>query len=281
MNQELKDNKIEILGVKINTFTKDQAIKKIDRFLDSEEKKLIVTPNPEFIMKAQRGKRFKNILNKADLAIPDGIGLLWASTLIESRIKNQELRMVETYFKALYYGLMLILYPKYCQKVIPERISGTDLVLDIAKLCEQKNRTLFLLGAGEGVSQACALKLEKKYPNLKIAGTYSGSPKQKYDEKIVNIIKKTKPDVLLVAYGHPKQEKWINRNLNRLDSVKLAMGVGGAFDFISSKVKRAPKIFRRAGLEWFYRVIKQPWRINRILTATWRFSREVVKYKLR
>ncbi|NQU99613.1 MAG: WecB/TagA/CpsF family glycosyltransferase, partial [Parcubacteria group bacterium] len=272
MNQD-SENRIEILGVKINTFTKDQVINKIDRFLELKEKNFIVTPNPEFIMEAQRGRRFRNILNIADISIPDGIGLLWASSFLRSKSKL-------IYLSAIYYGLALMLYPKYCQKVIPERISGTDLVLDIAKLCEQKNRTMFLLGAEEGVAEACALNLKKKYPNLKISGTYSGSPKQKYDQKIVNIVNKTKPDVLLVAYGHSKQEKWINRNLNNLEFVKMAIGVGGAFDFISGKARRAPRIFRKTGLEWFYRVIRQPWRLNRILTATWRFSNEVIKYKL-
>ena len=274
MNQELRNNKIEILGVEIDTLVKNQVIEKVDKFLNSEEKRYIVTPNPEFLMRAQKDDKFRNILNKADLAIPDGIGLLWASSFLKSKNKF-------VYLSALYYGLMLILYPKYCQKVISERIAGVDLVWDIVEICEQKNRTIFLLGAEEGIAEACALNLKKKCPNLKISGIYSGNPSQKYDEKIINVVNNVKPDVLLVAYGHPKQEKWINRNLNKLDSVKLAVGVGGTFDFISGKAKRAPKFFRKAGLEWFYRVIREPWRFNRILTATWRFSREVIKYKLK
>ena len=131
------------------------------------------------------------------------------------------------------------------------------------------------------MAKSCVFKLLEKYPNLKISGTYSGNPEQKYDKHIVDILNNTKTDVLLVAYGHPKQEKWISRNLGRLNSVKIAMGVGGAFDFISGKIKRAPRIFRKLGLEWFYRVIKEPWRLNRIITATWRFSNEVIKYKFK
>lgn len=277
--------------MKIDTLAKDQGINKIDQFLSSQEKHYIVTPNPEFLMAAQEDEKFKNILNKADLSIPDGVGLLWAGMLIKSKIKNQKLvsssversklRNGIIILKAIFYGLMLILYPKYCQKVIPERISGTDLIFDIAKLCEQKNCSIFLLGGQENVAEACALKLKQKYNNLKISGIYSGMPEQKYDNNILEIINKAKPDVLLVAYGHPKQEKWISRNLNRLNSVKIAMGVGGAFDFISGKTKRAPKIFRKLGLEWFYRVIREPWRLNRIMTATWRFGREVIRYKLK
>lgn len=273
MNQESRSGKVRVLGVKIDKITKDQIIEKIDHFLKFKKKCFIITPNPEFLMTAQKDNKFKDILNKANLAAPDGIGLLWASSFLKSKSRF-------LYLSALFYGLMLIIYPECCQKIIPERISGTDLVLDIAKICEQKNRTLFLLGAKEGIARACALKLVKKYPNLRIAGTFSGNPSKKNDSRIIEIINKAQPDVLLVAYGHPRQEKWINRNLNKLDSVKIAMGVGGAFDYISGKVKRAPKIFRMAGLEWFYRVIRQPWRLNRIITATWRFSNEVIKYKI-
>jgi len=292
MNHELRDKEINILGVEINTLNKDQVVNKIDQFLLSQNKHYIVTPNPEFLMVAQKDQEFKNILNKADLAVPDGIGLLWASSLIRSKIKDlffidrfpgrrQRSTRIKVYLKSIFYGLMLILYPKYCQKVISERITGTDLIFDIAKLCEQKKCSIFLLGAKEGVAEVCALKLFKKYPNLKISGTYSGNPEQKYDKHIVDILNNTKTDVLLVAYGHPKQEKWISRNLSKLENIKVAIGVGGAFDFISGKVKRAPKIFRRLDLEWFYRVIRQPQRFNRILTATWQFSNEVIEYKLK
>ncbi len=274
MNDKLKNNKTDILSVGIDTLRKYQVIGKIDQFLKSTGKHYIVTPNPEFLMESRKDKKFKNILNKADIAIPDGIGLLWASCFLGSKSKL-------IYASALYYGLLLILFPKTCQKLISERITGTDLIMDIAQLCEQNKYSIFLLGATEGISEACALKLKKKYSNLKIAGTYSGNPKQKYDKKIINIINKVEPSVLFVAYGHPKQEKWISRNLNSLDSVKLAMGVGGAFDFISGKIKRAPLLFRKTGLEWFWRVVREPWRFNRILTATWRFMNEVIKYKLK
>ena len=273
--------KINILGVQINKITYSQVLSKIQEFLNSKEKHYIVTPNPEFVMTAQKDKEFKEILNKADIAIPDGIGLLWAATLIKSKIKNQRLKLIRIYLRAFIYGLFLILYPKYCRKVLPERITGVDLIWKISKLCEQKNCSIFLLGAKKGRALACALKLKQKFPNLKITGTFSGLAEPASDEKIRMIINQTKPDILFVAFGAPKQEKWIARNLAHLETVKIAMGVGGAFDFIAKTVRRAPKFFQKAGIEWLWRFLFQPWRFSRIFTATFKFSQQVITNKIK
>lgn len=244
--------KAEILGVKIDKINLEEVLEKIKKFVQSNQQYYIVTPNPEFLMAAQKDEEFKNILNKADLSLPDGVGLKLASW--------------------------------YLKNPIDQRITGTDLVWGIAKLAAQENYSLYLLGARPGIAEKVTLRLKKKNPGLKIAGFESGclsKDERMSDERIIQQINGSQPDILLVSFGAPKQEKWIYHNLPRLSSVKLAMGVGGAFDFISGKVKRAPKLIRNLGLEWLFRLLIQPWRIQRILTATLRFSLAIIKSKNR
>jgi len=159
---------------------------------------------------------------------------------------------------------------------IGERITGVDLTWEICKLAAKKGYSVYFLGAAEGVAQKAAQRIKLLYPDLKIAGTYAGMPDE---EGIIDRINDTKPDILLVAFGAPKQDFFIQEYLPKLPTVKLAMGVGGSFDFISGKVKRAPQIYRDLGLEWFYRFYNEPWRALRIFNATVRLMVSVVKYK--
>jgi len=221
--------KVSILGVKIDRVTKKQTIEKIANFVKSQKPHQIVTINPEFVMTAQKDKEFKEVINRADLAIADGVGIIWASRLV--------------------------------QHSLSERIAGVDLVDEIAKLASQNNWSIYFLGAKEGIAQKAAENLKKKYKNLKIVGFESGSP---HDLTIIEKIKKTKPDILLVAFGAPKQDKWIYKFKESLN-VPVMMGVGGSFDFIAKKVPRAPKWLQNIGLEWFHRLINEPWRLKRQL----------------
>ena len=273
---------VDILGVKIDKLTSVDALKRVGDFLDSEKKDYIVTVNPEFIMAAYEDEYFEGILNNADLAIADGIGLLWAGKYLswKSGIYNKfALRIVE-FFKIIVSGSSLVFYPKFCREILPERIAGVDMIWKIAKLCEQKSCSIFLLGGFDGVGEATAKRLRQEYPNLKIAGFFEGSAKKEGDKKIRDVINSKKPDVIFVAFGHVKQERWIARNINYLENVKLAMGVGGSFDFISGKAKRASRFFQYFGIEWLYRVFKEPWRFGRIMTATWKFVWTVYRYKI-
>ncbi|MCL4459933.1 MAG: WecB/TagA/CpsF family glycosyltransferase [Chloroflexi bacterium] len=224
---------IEILGVRIDDITYAEAIAIIGDFIRSGQPHQVVTPNPEFIMAARKDGQFKEILNGAALAIPDGGGLLLAA-----RILNQGLR---------------------------EQVRGTDLIYNLAELAAREGYSFFLLGATPGVAEKAALSLQRSYPGLRIAGTYAGAPDPHYDEEIVRIIRGAGlVDILLVAYGAPAQDKWIARNLAKLQ-VPVVIGVGGVFDYLSGTVKRAPLWMRQAGLEWLYRLIKQPWRWRRQL----------------
>jgi len=221
-----------ILGVPVDNVTKEEALAKIEAFIEDGRPHQMVTLNPEFIMAAQNDAQFFQVLKEADLSLPDGVGLLWAA-----RFLGMPLR---------------------------ERVAGVDTVRRIASLAAERGYRLFLLGAAEGVAEATAMRLEEENPGLKIAGTYAGSPDPKEEDKIVEMVRAARPHLLLVAYGAPQQDLWIHRNLGRL-GVPVAMGVGGAFDFISGKAKRAPGWMQRLGLEWFHRLLHEPWRWRRML----------------
>lgn len=163
---------------------------------------------------------------------------------------------------------------------LQERIAGSDFVWEIAALAAHEGYSMYLLGAGEGVAERAAEELRRfsrssdpATSELRIVGAEAGpsfSHSERSEESHTNVCKKileAKPDVLLVALGHGKQEKWIAAHLHELPSVKIAMGVGGAFDFIAGRVRRAPRLLRALGLEWLWRLILQPWRIVRIYRA--------------
>lgn len=256
---------IEILGVKINNVTFDEAISLIDGFVLSKKPHQITTVNPEFIMAAQNDGEFKNIINKSDLSVPDGAGLLFASRYILGT-------------------------------PIKERVTGVDLVCSLAKIANKNKYRVFFLGGQTGVAEKTAKTLKNENPDLVIAGTYAGNPSLNYggiasyrelrmtdikpkakdaNLEIVKKIKQAKPDILFVAYGAPKQDKFIFRYKKTLN-VPVMIGVGGAFDFISGSAQRAPKWMQKLWLEWLWRLFREPWRFNRIVTASIRFPLAVL-----
>lgn len=267
--------KIRILKVKFDKVTTEEAIKMTLNWLKENKFHRISTPNPEFLLEAQKNSKFLEILNKSNLNIPDGIGILWASKYLNST-KNNTSKFIKT-IKAIISIFSIIFYPKYIRTVIPQRVTGTDLMQKICKEVSDKNIKIFLLGADEGIAEKTKKILEKKYPKIKIVGTHSGSPSKKEDKEITKKINAYSPDILFVAYGAPSQEIWIDRNYKKLKSVKLAIGIGGAFDFIVGKKKRAPVFMQKIGLEWLYRLVQQPTRIKRIYNATIKFPFTVFK----
>ncbi|MDD3861933.1 MAG: WecB/TagA/CpsF family glycosyltransferase, partial [Candidatus Gracilibacteria bacterium] len=140
---------------------------------------------------------------------------------------------------------------------------------------------IYLLGAKEGTAEKVKEILEKKYHKIQIVGTFSGSPSPEEEKEITNLIKESNANVLFVAYGAPKQELWIARNIKKMPQVKLAIGIGGAFNFIAGILKRAPKFMQKMGIEWLYRLFQEPSRIKRIYNATVKFSLKVLKSSLR
>ncbi|MBT3865166.1 WecB/TagA/CpsF family glycosyltransferase [Candidatus Peregrinibacteria bacterium] len=267
--------KIKILGVEFDTITEKEALEKVEGWLNekNKRKRVIVTPNPEIILKAENNNRYRKILNKADLSIPDGIGVLWASKFNRISKKQSIPKKIGQWFVSL---AIIPFDPKYIRTEIPERLTGSDLTKRICALAAQKNKKVYLLGAQEGIAKLTAKKLKKLYPKLKIAGTHAGTPDKRDEDKIIQKIRKSKADILFVAYGAPSQELWIDRNIKKIPTVKIAAGIGGTFDFLSGNIPRAPKNFRKYGLEWAYRLYKEPRRIKRIFNATIKFPIKVL-----
>lgn len=224
-------SRINVLGLPVDGITYAQLLDRIGDWIEEgQHAHHICTTNPEFTMIAQTDPNFANILRRADLCVPDGVGIMWAARRLGTSL--------------------------------PERITGSDGVPIIAERAAQEGWKLFFLGAAPGIADQAAEILRERHPGLQIVGTYSGSPAPEEEAEIVRQVNDSGADILFVAYGAPKQDKWIARNLPRL-RVKMAMGVGGAFDFIAGVVPRAPSWMRRAGLEWLYRLYREPWRIKR------------------
>lgn len=226
--------RIDILGVPIDAITKEQALVRVRAFLRAGGQYHVTTTNPEMVLEAQSNAPFMEVLASANLSVPDGTGILWAAKRLGTSL--------------------------------PERVTGTDLMIAICEAFDIGG--IFLLGAAPGVAERIVNMLHWKQWQLKIVGTHAGSPSPAEEDGIVAKINAAKPCILFVAYGAPAQELWIARNLRRMPSVKVAMGVGGAFDLISGLRQRAPKWMQVMGLEWLYRLVQEPIRFPRIWKAT-------------
>lgn len=234
---------IKILDVPVHRVTMDQTVALARGLMQEPGCAQIVTVNPEFVMAAGKDQRFAAVLRQADLSIPDGIGLVYAS--------------------------------RWLGAPLPERVPGSELVYRLAQAAAEEGWRLFLLGAAPGVAEEAAVLLQAHYPGLVIAGTYAGSPDIAENETIVKMINKSEADLLYVAYGAPNQDKWIARNREALPTVRLALGVGGSLDFITGRAQRAPQWAQRMGLEWLHRLVKEPWRWRRMLALP-RFATAVL-----
>jgi len=228
--------KINILGVEIDDLSAAEVADLAAGNLQIGGKTFIATPNPEMLVAAQKDGEFARALNSADIKIADGVGLKLGAKILKKELKN--------------------------------RVTGTDLMDRLCGLAAERGYSIYLLGAQNGVAREAAKRLSTKFVQLKIAGAESGGKMDAWDSRvIVEHINAVSPDMLFVALGHGKQEKWIFENLEKLPSVKLAMGVGGAFDFFAGRAKRAPRWMRDAGLEWLWRLIREPKRYKRIWNA--------------
>lgn len=225
-------HRINFLNTQIDNLTIEEAIIEADKLINNGKYNYVVTPNVDHIVKLEEDKEFLEIYNNADLILTDGMPLVWVS--------------------------------KMCKNPIKEKISGSDFFPKLCEFSVKKGYKIFLLGAAEGVAYRAKINLENKYKGINIVGTYSpkyGFEKDKYEiSKIINMINETKPDILAVGVGAPKQEKFIYKYLNEL-KVPLSLGVGATIDFEADNIKRAPKWMQKSGLEWFYRFIKEPKRM--------------------
>jgi N-acetylglucosaminyldiphosphoundecaprenol N-acetyl-beta-D-mannosaminyltransferase len=219
-----------VLGVRVDCVDMPSALKRIESLVEAGGHHLVATVNPEFVMRAHSDREFARALESADLCLPDGSGVVWAA-------RRQG-----------------------CEMQGP--VTGTDLIPPLADLCARREWRLFLLGAGPRVAADLAARLKAQHPALEVAH-HEGSAEPSADDETVRAVAEHRPHVLLVAFGAPKQELWIERAGRRIE-VPVAIGVGGAFDYLTGRIPRAPGWMRRAGMEWLFRLVRQPWRLRRM-----------------
>jgi N-acetylglucosaminyldiphosphoundecaprenol N-acetyl-beta-D-mannosaminyltransferase len=230
---------IQILGVRIDNVSTNEMLDALVHFVDQGGPHQISTVNTEFLMAARRDPEFADVLQRTALNVPDSVGILWAARWLGSPLR--------------------------------ERVTGSDGIYHVARLCAQRGFRLYLLGAGPGVAQQVANHLRSRCPGLIICGAESGSYTRAQERAIVARVCAAGTDVLLVAYPSVPQEKWIARNLARTGAA-VGMGVGAAFDFVAGVQRRAPLWVQRLGLEWLYRLLGEPRRWRRMLAlpcAAW------------
>jgi N-acetylglucosaminyldiphosphoundecaprenol N-acetyl-beta-D-mannosaminyltransferase len=241
---------IQILGVRVDDITMQEASDRIAALIAGGGAHQVATVNPEFIMAAQRDPEFAAVLSRTALNVPDGVGVLWAAKRLGHPIR--------------------------------ERVAGVDLVRELCARGSQYKWRAYFLGAREGIAERAAASLAFQYQGLIVAGTYAGSPRPAYDKETVARVARARPNLLFVAYGAPAQDKWLARNLalvtaqavtDAVDQTSaqlrenpsglVGIGIGGAFDFITGIQQRAPEAIQRMGLEWLYRLLREPQRWRR------------------
>ena len=222
--------KIDVMGVLFDNVTMDEALKKAKEILNGDKACYVVTPNSEIVYEAMKSEEMRDLLNNADLVLPDGAGVVLGSKILKTPLK--------------------------------EKVAGVDFADRVLALLAETGGSVYLLGSKPGVAEQAALKMTAKHPGLTIAGMADGYFKD--EAPVIEKINEAKPDVLFVCLGAPKQEKFMALHQDELQ-VKLMAGLGGSLDAFAGTVKRAPKWMIKLNLEWFYRLVKQPSRFGRML----------------
>ena len=280
---------IDVLGIRIDPLKENKLVKILRGYLEDEDRHFLATVNPEFIIEAQTNKKFRHILKYTDLNLADGIGILWATKYLNLKTRELQLSRINRvrYYKlsiiwqAFYSLLAIIFYPRFLKTEIPQRITGSLLIDKLIRLTKGGNYSAYILGGKKGVASTVKTEMEKKYPQSLIVGSRGGRlTKKGMKEKFCESINKVKPDILIVGLGAPQQEEWIFSSMDKMPSVKIAVGVGGALDFLAKNRKRAPKWMREKGLEWLFRLFSEPKRLPRIKNATFKFIKLIIKTKM-
>lgn len=225
----MEPGRVNVLGVAFDNLTMDEAVDQALALLEQDGPHLVATPNPEIVQRAGKDPEFAEILSNADLVIPDGVGVIYAAKILGRPLKG--------------------------------RVPGVDLASALMGRMAGTGKRLYLLGSAPGVAEQAAVNLRAAYPGLVVCGTHDGYFKE--DGPVVNAIREARADIVFVCLGAPKQEKWITAN-GAAAGARLYIGLGGALDVFSGKVERAPEKFQKLGLEWLYRLMKEPSRIGRM-----------------
>ena len=228
----MERKRLDILGIPVDLVNMEQAGEIFDKLMETPECSLIVTPNSEILVNATKDPELEKIIKSADLVIPDGVGLVYASRILGHPLK--------------------------------ERVTGIDFLSHVLEKLAKTGGSAFFLGSKPGIAETAAKKMQERWPDLKVAGTHHGYFKADEEPELAQKIKDSGADFLCVAMGSPKQEKFIE-TYKEILGVRAAIGVGGSLDVWAGEVKRAPEFYQKHGLEWLYRLIKQPSRWKRML----------------
>ena len=252
---------VEILGVRFHNKTRREAAEEIAKMAAGGGKHYVVKPYSEFMTRAVSDRAVREILNGADLCLPDGMGILWAAHYLS--LSGGTMRALVQLPISLF---AMVLNPGTLTRPIQEAMAGVDLTWAMLEALDIAGRSVYLLGGSKEEVTAARSRIAERLPSLRVLGVRDGyfSADSVANEGVTQEVNAAKPDVLLVAMGFPRQERWIASNLGRLD-VHVAVAEGGSFSFIAGTVSRAPPWMRRGGLEWLYRLGRQPWRIKRQL----------------
>ena len=267
----MKNGRIKILQASVDAVTQKEALENIRLFLSSSDGHQIVTLNSELVVACEEDAQFRSVVEAADLIVADGMGVVCASSFLKKKRNSPFFDMANLVLMPFYE----IFSPEKIKDVLPEKISGIDLIHAICTSDFIHDKKIYLLGAEEGIARRAGEALKVRYSQLKIVGAESGIRKvfsRKDNDELIAKVNASSPDILFVALGAPRQEKWIYDNLPKLSCVKVAMGVGGSFDIIAGKISRAPKIFQMHGMEWLWRLLQEPKRVRRIYNATFKLA---------
>jgi N-acetylglucosaminyldiphosphoundecaprenol N-acetyl-beta-D-mannosaminyltransferase len=237
--------KVRIYGVPISKMSMDQTVAYLTNAIEQRQPHQVITANPIMVMAAQDDPAYLSMMQRAELIVPDGTGVVWAA--------------------------------KYVGEPVVERVPGYDLIHELMKVGESKSWKVYLLGASNEVIHAAAEKLRTAYPSIKLVGVRDGYFKDEQDAEVIQDIVDAAPDILLVGRSAANQEPWIGKYKQQI-GVPVMMGVGGSFDVLSGKLKRAPVLFQKLRLEWFYRLMQEPWRYKRMLLLP-QFALKVMRDK--
>lgn len=237
--------KVSIFGVPFSKLSMNETVNLVTRMIESREPHQIITANPIMVMSAVDSPTYLDLLQAADLVVPDGAGIVWAAN--------------------------------YVGNPVAERVAGFDLLHRLMQLGELKGWKVYLLGASPEMIEAAANSLKRQYPALQLVGYRDGYFQAAEDAAVIANIREHDPDILLVGRSADKQEPWIAHYKQQL-GVPVIMGVGGSFDVLSGKLKRAPGIFQKLRMEWFYRLLQEPWRYKRMLVLP-KFAMKVIREK--
>ena len=252
---------VEVLGVRFHNLTRSEAASAIAELARTGDNPYVVKPYSEFMPSAAGDARVRDILNGADLCLADGVGILWAAHYLA--LPGGPLRALAQLPLSL---ASVVFNPGAVRRPLRENMAGVDLTWDVLARLDEAGSKVFLLGGTEEEVRGTQERIQARVPGLQVVGARHGyfDVSGEENEAVVGTINEAQPEVLLVAMGFPRQERWIAANLPRL-RVNVAVAEGGSFSFISGVAPRAPRWLRRTGLEWLYRLARQPWRLRRQL----------------